>query len=291
MAKKRGLGRGLDALLSSVTVEEEVVALGSDSGPAPEGYRFLALDRIQRGAYQPRRDMDPEALEELADSIRSQGLLQPIVVRPVDGERYEIIAGERRWRAAHLAQLGEIPVMVKDVPDEAASAMALIENIQREDLNPMEEAVALQRLVEEFELTQQRVAELVGKSRSTVTNLLRLNGLQEEVKRLLQHGDLEMGHARALLPLEASAQVELARDVAARGLTVRQTEELVRRAQLPVAKKQAPASFPEIEQLQERLCQSLGARVKIAHSETGKGKVTIPYTSAEELEALLKRIG
>ena len=222
--KKRGLGRGLDALLSGPTVsslEEQAVKVDQSE------LQHLPLDLIQRGKYQPRRDMDPQALEELASSIKSQGVMQPIVVRPIAGGRFEIIAGERRWRASQQAGKDTIPAMVKDVPDETAIAMALIENIQREDLNPIEEAVALQRLQQEFQLTQQQVADAVGKSRVSVANLLRLISLPEVIKTMLSHGDLEMGHARALLGLPENQQVEGARHVVARGLTVRQTEALV----------------------------------------------------------------
>ncbi|EPN61320.1 ParB family protein, partial [Pseudomonas syringae pv. actinidiae ICMP 18807] len=223
--KKRGLGRGLDALLSSPTVsslEEQAVKA------PPSELQHVPLDLIQRGKYQPRRDMDPQALEELAQSIKSQGVMQPIVVRPIGNNRFEIIAGERRWRASQQAGVETIPAMVRDVPDETAIAMALIENIQREDLNPIEEAMALQRLQQEFQLTQQQVADAVGKSRVSVANLLRLIALPEAIKTMLSHGDLEMGHARALLGLSEDRQVEGARHVVARGLTVRQTEALVR---------------------------------------------------------------
>src|SRR3990167_7832322 len=234
--KKRGLGRGLDALLGSTSVASlEEQALKADS----REFQYLPLDLVQRGKYQPRRDMDPAALEELAQSIKAQGVMQPIVVRPIANGRFEIIAGERRWRASQQAGLETIPAMVREVPDQAAIAMALIENIQREDLNPIEEAVALQRLQQEFQLTQQQVAEAVGKSRVTITNLLRLIALPEEIKTLLSHGDLEMGHARALLGLPAAQQVEGARHVVARGLTVRQTEALVR--QWLNTKEQPPA--------------------------------------------------
>ena len=221
--KKRGLSRGLDELLVGLT-NLAAVNDGSQGRLAN-----LPVEVIQRGKYQPRLNIQPEALQELADSIRAQGIIQPIVVRNISPERYEIIAGERRWRAAQIAGLAEVPAIVKDVPDEAAMLMALIENIQREDLNPIEEAVALQRLQQEFELTQQQVADAVGKSRTSVTNLLRLIALPEDIKTLLAHGDLEMGHARALLGLPAQQQSEAARQVVARGLTVRQTERQTRR--------------------------------------------------------------
>ena len=249
--KKRGLGRGLDALLGGTNVNTlEEQALQADKSEL----QYLPLDLIQRGKYQPRRDMDPSALEELAQSIKAQGVMQPIVVRPIDGGRFEIIAGERRWRASQQAGLDKIPAMVREVPDEAAIAMALIENIQREDLNPIEEAVALQRLQQEFQLTQQQVAEAVGKSRVTITNLLRLIALPEEIKILLSHGDLEMGHARALLGLPAERQIEGARHVVARGLTVRQTEALVRQwlntKEKPVIETKVD---PDISRLEQRL--------------------------------------
>lgn len=226
--KKRGLGRGLDELLSSATANTlQEQAAQADASEL----QHLSLDSVQRGKYQPRGDMDQASLEELAQSIKAQGVMQPIVVRLVAKNTYEIIAGERRWRASKLAGLKTIPALVRDVSDEAAIAMALIENIQREDLNPIEEAVALQRLQKEFELTQQEVANAVGKSRASVANLLRLTGLPDEVKTLLAHGDLEMGHARAILGLPAEHQVEAARHVVAKALTVRQTEALVRNMQ------------------------------------------------------------
>ncbi|MDG9923416.1 MULTISPECIES: ParB/RepB/Spo0J family partition protein [unclassified Pseudomonas] len=286
--KKRGLGRGLDALLGGSTaavLEEEAVKADSRE------LQHLPLDLIQRGKYQPRRDMDPSALEELANSIKAQGVMQPIVVRPIGGGRFEIIAGERRWRASQQAGLDKIPAMVREVPDEAAIAMALIENIQREDLNPIEEAVALQRLQQEFELTQQQVADAVGKSRVTITNLLRLIALPEEIKTLLAHGDLEMGHARALLGLPLEQQVEGARHVVARGLTVRQTEALVRQW---LNNKEKPAekvkADPDINRLEQRLAEKLGAPVQIKHGQKGKGQLVIRYNSLDELQGVLAHI-
>ncbi len=286
--KKRGLGRGLDALLggsTAATLEEEAVKVDSRE------LQHLPLDLIQRGKYQPRRDMDPSALEELANSIKVQGVMQPIVVRPIGGGRFEIIAGERRWRASQQAGLDKIPAMVREVPDEAAIAMALIENIQREDLNPIEEAVALQRLQQEFELTQQQVADAVGKSRVTITNLLRLIALPEEIKTLLAHGDLEMGHARALLGLPLEQQVEGARHVVARGLTVRQTEALVRQwlnsKDKPAEKAKAD---PDINRLEQRLAEKLGAPVQIKHGQKGKGQLVIRYSSLDELQGVLAHI-
>ncbi|WP_313282145.1 ParB/RepB/Spo0J family partition protein [Stutzerimonas balearica] len=286
--KKRGLGRGLDALLggaSVTTLQEQAVKADSRE------LQHLPLELIQRGKYQPRRDMDPAALEELASSIRAQGVMQPIVVRAIDGGRFEIIAGERRWRASQQAGLEKIPAMVRDVPDEAAIAMALIENIQREDLNPIEEAIALQRLQQEFQLTQQQVADAVGKSRVSVSNLLRLIGLPEEIKTLLAHGDLEMGHARALLGLPAEQQVEGARHVVARGLTVRQTEALVRQwLNRKEAPKEAPKADPDISRLEQRLAERLGSPVQIRHGAKGKGQLVIRYSSLDELQGVLAHI-
>ncbi|WP_455232919.1 ParB/RepB/Spo0J family partition protein [Geopseudomonas aromaticivorans] len=285
--KKRGLGRGLDALLGGTSVN----ALQDQAVRAPrDELQQLPLDLLQRGKYQPRRDMDPQALEELSHSIRSQGLMQPIVVRPIDGERYEIIAGERRWRACQLAGLERIPALVREVSDEAAVAMALIENIQREDLNPIEEAVALQRLQQDFQLTQQQVADAVGKSRVTIANLLRLTALPEEVKVLLAHGDLEMGHARALLGLPAERQVEGARHVVARGLTVRQTEALVRQWLSGKPEVEAVKADPDIARLEQRLAERLGAAVQIRHGEKGKGQLVIRYSSLDELQGVLAHI-
>ncbi|SDG51021.1 ParB/RepB/Spo0J family partition protein [Phytopseudomonas seleniipraecipitans] len=287
-AKKRGLGRGLDALLGGSSVEaleEEAVKVDTRE------LQHLPLDLIQRGKYQPRRDMDVTALEELAQSIKTHGVMQPIVVRPIAEGRFEIVAGERRWRATQQAGLERIPALVRDLPDEAAIAMALIENIQREDLNPIEEAMALQRLQQEFQLTQQQVAEAVGKSRVTITNLLRLIALPEEVKTLLSHGDLEMGHARALLGLPAEQQTEGARHVVARGLTVRQTEALVRQW-LSTQEKPAAVtkSDPDISRLEQRLAERLGSPVQIKHGQKGKGQLVIRYNSLDELQGVLAHI-
>ncbi|MDP6190084.1 MAG: ParB/RepB/Spo0J family partition protein, partial [Gammaproteobacteria bacterium] len=239
MVKKRGLNRGLQALLQgagSLDVDLDQAAWGNS-----EELQHLPVEWLQRGIYQPRRDLDQEALEELAASVRQHGIMQPIVVRPVGVDRYEIIAGERRWRAAQLAELENVPALIKDVVDEVAIAMALIENIQREDLNAMEEAMALQRLQEEFALTQQQIADTVGKSRSAIANLLRLLQLPESVRLMLERGDLEMGHARSLLTLEADVQQQAAREVVAKGLSVRQTEDLVRRLQQPKTPDRKPA--------------------------------------------------
>jgi ParB family transcriptional regulator, chromosome partitioning protein len=295
--KKRGLGRGLDALLGggnathSVGTEAFDASLGAAQGGEDKSRSELPVELIQRGKYQPRRDIEPESLRELADSIIAQGVIQPISVRPVSGQRYEIIAGERRWRAAQLAGLDVIPVVIRDVSDQAAIAMALIENIQREDLNPIEEAASLQRLQREFDLTQQEVATAVGKSRSTVANLLRLMTLQEDVQRLVEHGDLEMGHARALLGMEGTNQSQAARTVVAKGLTVRQTEALVRhllaKRTLPVSEKHID---PNIRHLQDDLARRLGAAVQIQHSAKGRGRLVLSYNSLDELDGILSHI-
>ena len=286
--KKRGLGRGLDALLGGANVaavQEEAAQVDRSE------LQQLPVDIIQRGKYQPRRDIDPVTLDELAHSIRSQGVMQPIVVRSIGSGRYEIIAGERRWRASQQAGLDKIPAIVREVSDEAAIAMALIENIQREDLNPIEEAVALQRLQQEFQLTQQQVADAVGKSRVTISNLLRLIALPDEIKTLLSHGDLEMGHARALLGLPGERQVEGARHVVARGLTVRQTEALVRQwLSQKEDDKSAPKSDPDIVRLEQRLAERLGSPVQIKHGEKGKGQLVIRYNSLDELQGVLAHI-
>ena len=239
---------------------------------------------------QPRKDMSPEALEELASSIRAQGIIQPIVVRKVDEHRYEIIAGERRWRASQLAQLDEVPCLVKNVPDEAAVAIALIENIQREDLNAMEEAQALDRLMNEFALTHQEVAEAVGKSRTTVTNLLRLNNLNDDVKLLVEHGDIEMGHARALLALEGDTQSETAQVVSGKGLTVRDTEKLVKKLLEPAKPKPEKKVDPDVQNLMTRLSENLGTPVSIDHNAKGKGKLTISFSDLEQLDGIISKI-
>ncbi len=279
MAKKK-LGRGLDALLRTPLDDTDEAA----------SLRELPVEQLQRGRYQPREDMDPQRLEELAASIRAQGVVQPIVVRPIGPDRYEIIAGERRWRAAQLAGLHEIPAVVREVPDEAAVAMSLIENIQREELSPMEAANALQRLIDEFQMTHQQVADAIGRSRTAVTNLLRLQGLHPEVKRMLNHGDLEMGHARALLALPHERQPEAARRVVTRGLSVRQTEQMVKQLLAPPKEKAAPLD-PDVRRLQERLSERLGAPVRIVTQGKNKGRLEIRYSSLEELDGILERIG
>ena len=277
-AKKRGLGRGLNALLGDVASIER--------GDSP---KTLPVEFLQRGKYQPRLDMDPDRLQELADSISAQGVVQPIVVRSIDGGRYEIIAGERRWRAAQLAGLHEIPVIIRDVSDQTAVALSLIENIQREDLNPLEEAQALQRLLKEFKMTHQQVADAVGKSRAAVSNLMRLIDLHPDVKSYLQNGALEMGHARALLALETDLQSDAADKVVARGLTVRATEKMVKDIQSGQVRVE-PSTDPDIVRLQHEMGEKLGAKVAINHQKSGKGKLVIGYSSLEELEGILGRI-
>ncbi len=308
-AKKRGLGRGLDALLGSGARaapagqpdEKPAAALRAvpDAAPAaaPEADApfdgtlcTLPVDIISRGKYQPRVDMHKESLDDLADSIRAQGVLQPIVVRKVGDGGYEIIAGERRWRAAQLAGLHEVPAIVREVEDRAAIAIALIENIQRENLNPMEEARALERLIREFELTHEQAAQAVGRSRAAVTNLLRLLELDEGVKQMVEQGELEMGHARALLSLTASAQLEAARKVVARGLSVRATEGLVRQLQRPRTPRVPARKDPDIRQLENSLADKLGASVQIRPGRGGKGKLEISYNSLDELDGILAHI-
>lgn len=283
--KKRGLGRGLDALLTAskpAAVPTAVVA---------SELQTLPVEFLQPGKYQPRKDMSQDALEELANSIKAQGVIQPIVVRFLAENRYEIIAGERRWRAAQLAQLAEVPCLIKNVPDEAAVAIALIENIQREDLNAMEEAVALQRLLSEFELTHQQVADAVGKSRTTVTNILRLNQLNDDVKILLEHGDIEMGHARALLALEGESQSDAARLVAAKQLTVRDTESLVRKILEPAPVTEPKQKDPDVAALELQLSEHFAAPVQIAYNKKGKGNLVIGYSNLDELDGILARLG
>lgn len=290
-AKKRGLGRGLDALLATSKQTNNENVQPEDVVEYDKGeLQKLPVEFLHPGKYQPRKDMSPEALEDLASSIRSQGIIQPIVVRPTGDNQYEIIAGERRWRASQIAQLDVVPCLVKDVADEAAVAIALIENIQREDLNAMEEAQALDRLLTEFELTHQEVAEAVGKSRTTITNLLRLNNLNEDVKLLLEHGDIEMGHARALLALNGESQSDAARTVSGKGLTVRDTENLVRRLLEPPVEKTEKKADPDISRLENEVSESLGAAVNISYNKKGKGKMVINYTSLDQLEGILARI-
>jgi ParB family transcriptional regulator, chromosome partitioning protein len=295
--KKRGLGRGLDALLGGMNASTDQSEKASASTTSPsqgDNLRRLAVDLIQRGRYQPRREFDPDSLRELADSIAAQGIIQPVVVRPVENDRYELIAGERRWRAAQQAGLDEIPVVIKEVTEEAAMAMGLIENIQREDLNPLEEAHALNRLLIEFGLTHQEVAKAVGKSRTTVTNLLRLLELNEDVKTLVETGRLEMGHARTRLGLKGEAQSKAAKQVVAQGLSVRETERLVRRLQNeeenPQPRKADQPMDPDIRRLVNDLSEKLGAKVDLQQSAKGKGKLVIGYNSLDELEGILDHI-
>jgi ParB family chromosome partitioning protein len=279
--KKPRLGRGLDALLDATFK----ATAGRDN------LRHIPIDLLQRGRYQPRTRMDKQALAELADSIRAQGVVQPIIVRELDTGNYEIIAGERRWRAAQMAGLETVPATVRKVPDEVAIAIALIENIQREDLNPLEEAGALQRLIDEFSMTHQQTAERVGRSRAAVTNLLRLLTLNEDVRQLLEQGKIDMGHARALLALSGPAQSQVARQVAQQGLSVRATESLVRRRlRQPGRKTPRPSPDADVRALQEELSERLGAKVRIAHKRTGGGKLTIDYGSLEQLQGILDRI-
>jgi ParB family chromosome partitioning protein len=310
VAKKRGLGRGLDALLGGSSRNAQTVAETIESAETPDtsvssaepehtkstsktgDLRELPIDLLQPGKYQPRTDMHQESLQDLANSIKAQGVLQPIVVRKIDGGRYEIIAGERRWRAAQLAELHNVPAVIRDVPDEAAIAMALIENIQRENLNPIEEANALQRLIDEFELTHQQAADAVGRSRAAVSNLLRLLSLNPDVRLLLENGDLEMGHARALLTLEGERQSKAARDVVARGLSVRETEQLVNhlRDASSTKAKTAKTIDPNIQRLEDELADKLGAKVALQHANNGKGKLVVHYNSLDELDGILAHI-
>lgn len=285
--RRKGLGRGLDALLG--TTREGPVDVDAALDKVEGDYRSLPVECLRRGRYQPRRDLDPEALEQLAESIRRQGLMQPLVVRHLAGEDYEIIAGERRWRAAQLAGLQQVPVVVKRVDDETALALALIENIQRENLNAMEEAIALTRLQDEFGLNQQQVAGAVGKSRAAVANLMRLVNLSTEVQELLFRGDLEMGHARALLGLAGGDQIVAARRVVAGGLTVRQTETLVNNWHRPVAEKHADRRDADILRLEEDLSERLGTRIELRSRRKG-GQLIIHYTDLDVLEGILERI-
>lgn len=295
MAKKRGLNKGLDALLGGAVLSSEPAKeVTIDPGSAVEesdGLRHLPVEFLQPGKFQPRRDMHQQALEELAQSIRAQGVMQPIVVRPLTKNNYEIIAGERRWRAAQMAQLDVIPCVIRDVPDEAAIAMALIENIQRENLNPMEEAIALDRLKTELGLTHQLVAEAVGKSRTTVTNLLRLMSLNDGVKTMLEHGDLEMGHSRALLSLPIEEQIGAAKTVVSRALSVRQTEALVRKL-LDTSKSEDKQKEmdPNVKSLTDSLVDKLGAPVQLKYNSKGKGKLVVNFNSLDELDGILAHI-
>jgi ParB family transcriptional regulator, chromosome partitioning protein len=282
MIKAKGLGRGLDALLDA----------GGAAPPSHESPATVAIDRLQAGRYQPRTKMDEASLAELAASIKSQGLMQPILVRSAGADRYEIIAGERRWRAARIAGLSDVPVVVRDVPDQSALAMALIENIQREDLNPLEEAQGVQRLIDEFKLTHQEAADAIGRSRAATTNLLRLLGLAKPVQVLMFEGLLDMGHARALLPLENATQIDTAKKVANRGLSVRETEELVQAMLHPQVKTPRPRrrTSRDIQRLEEEVSEKLGTTVEIKAGRNGSGKLVVSYMSHEHLDDLLARL-
>ena len=294
-SKRKGLGRGLDALLGSSSLQDAVSAVengtvsGKKSSAAEGGQNHLPIEFLSRGQYQPRREFDPETLEELSESIKNQGLMQPVVVRKLGPEHYEIIAGERRWRACQLAGFSEIPVIIKQVDDETALALALIENIQREDLNAMEEGHALQRLQTEFQLSQQQVADAVGKSRAAVANLMRLTKLVPEVQTMLSRGDIDMGHARALLSLESSVQGSAARRVVDAGMNVRQAERLVRSLLEPAKEKQVTPADPNIRSLEEELSSALAASVKIHHGSKG-GKLVVRYSSVDELEGIIEKL-
>ncbi len=296
--KKRALGRGLDALLGPGRSAPPVSAVQQVPAPVSEpvdgGLRTLGVEQLQRGKFQPRKDMHQDSLDELADSIRAQGIVQPIVVRPIGDNNYEIIAGERRWRAAQLAELKEVPVVVRKIDDRAAIAMSLIENIQREDLNPLEEAAALQRLIQEFEMTHQQAADAVGRSRASVSNLLRLLDLGDIATDLAQRGKLEMGHARALLALNGQLQGEAAQQVVKQGLSVRATERLVQKLQAETSSAtKKPVSRrrdPNLARLEQDLADKIGAPVQIQYNDKGRGKLTIAYHSLDELDGILEHI-
>lgn len=276
--KKRGLGRGLDALLSQSSATEEVKA----------DVNTLPIDLLQRGKYQPRTEFDPVQLQELADSIGAQGIIQPIVVRPMAGNNYEILAGERRWRAAQIAGLQEVSVLINDVDDRSAIAIALIENIQREDLNTLDESAALQRLIEEFELTHQQAADAVGRSRVAISNLLRLLELEAGVKELMRAGSLDMGHGRALLALPLEKQMAAANKVVEKGYSVRATETLVKQIlKKSTTPKQRKERNPDIDSLQQSVAEKLGARVDMKHQSDGAGKIIVHYSSLDELDSVL----
>jgi ParB family transcriptional regulator, chromosome partitioning protein len=279
MSRPKGLGRGLDALLGG----------GSDETPR-ETLATLPVGRIRPGRYQPRTKMDQQALAELAASIRSQGLMQPVLVRPVERDRYELIAGERRWRAAQMAGLEEVPVLIREVPDDAALAMSLIENIQRENLNPMEEAAGVNRLVDEFKMTHEQAADAVGRSRSATTNLLRLLRLAKPVQEMLMEGALEMGHARALLALDGARQIEAANRVASRRLSVRDTEGLVQQMLRGPAARARQKIDRDLARLEEEVSERLGTTVEIKTARKGTGKLVLHYSSLEHLEQLLKKL-
>ena len=287
--KKSPLGRNLSSMLSKSALQHAKEVVSSDT-TGQDKLRDIPLDLISPGPYQPRSIFDTDRLEELAESIRHQGVIQPVVVRHEGDNEYQLIAGERRWRAAQMADIDVIPAIVRDVPDEIAIAMALVENIQRENLNPIEEASALKRLVEEFQMTHQEAGDAVGRSRSAVSNLLRLLELSEEVRELVDARHLEMGHARALLTLEPALQAQAAREVVRKDLSVRETEQLVRRLKNPPQRKQQVID-PDVRRLQDTLSEKLCAKVKLQHNARGKGKMVIAYNSADELEGILEQMG
>lgn len=289
--KKKGLGRNFGSLISTKAEVEKVQT--QPMADIPDGtLKYLPIEWLSRGRYQPRRDMSPDALEELAESIKVQGVMQPVVVRKLAEQSYELIAGERRWRACQIAQLDKIPAVIRNVSDENAMAMALIENIQRENLNPVDEALALQRLQAEFKLTQAEVAQAVGKSRASVANLLRLIGLETEVRRMLEHGDIDQGHGKVLLGLTGEQQVSAARHVSSQGLSVRQTEAHVRRCIEDQVQPSSQQKEPDVNvvKLEQMLASRLGASVKIKHGAKGKGSLVIKYSSLDELDGILKHV-
>ncbi len=287
--KKNPLGRNLSSMLSQSALQHAAENAAIETS-GRDSLRSIPLDLISPGPYQPRSIFDADRLEELAESIRHQGVIQPVIVRSSGEHKFELIAGERRWRAAQMADIDKIPAIVRDVPDEIAIAMALVENIQREDLNPIEEASALRRLVDDFQMTHQEVGDAVGRSRSAVSNLLRLLELSKEVRELVDARHLEMGHARALLTLEPSLQAQAAREVVRKKLSVRETERLVRRLKNPPSRS-APIIDPDTQHLQDRISEKLCARVKLTHNARGKGKMVIAYNSADELEGILEHMG
>lgn len=282
--KKKRLGRGLGSLIGNI---EQVTQLSEQD--QAHGLRELDIDQIQRGKFQPRQNFDQQSLQELADSIRAQGVIQPVVVRP-EGSHFELVAGERRWRAAQMVGLQKIPVVVRDIDGKAAAAIALIENIQREDLNPLEESAAFMRLIDEFDLTHQQVADSVGRSRAAVSNLLRLLDLADPVKNQVNLGLLDMGHARALLALIRHDQIEVANLVVKRGLSVRATEQLVKRTLKGQSDKESPDSDPDIRRLETRISEKLGAAVKIKSGKQGSGKLIISFHNSDELDGILEHL-
>jgi len=292
--QRRGLGKNLSELLS--ITPEALAEVKGELAPKNKDHasmqlHYIPVEKLQRGKYQPRKDIEVEALEELASSIKAQGILQPIVIREIGEERYEIIAGERRWRAAQIAGLTEIPAILRDVSDQATMAFALIENIQRQNLNPIEEAIAIERLIEECQLTHQEVADTLGKSRATISNLIRVLSLNNDVRTLLEHGDIELGHAKVLLALNGATQSQAAKIVVGKGLSVRETEHLVKKMSSPAASlKLEKAIDPDVKDLQSMLSEKLGTPVKIHYNAKGKGKLILSYASLDELENILSHI-